>query len=75
VSFEMTMADSRLAMVIKDNGQGFSLEDVNRREIERRGMGIFIMTERAKAIGGKLQIVSQPNQGTELQVEVPLITA
>jgi PAS domain S-box-containing protein len=75
VSFEMAMADSLLAMVIKDNGQGFSLEDVNRREIERRGMGIFIMTERAKAIGGKVQIVSQPNQGTELQVEVPLITA
>ena len=62
-------------MVIKDNGQGFSLEDVNRREIEQRGMGIFIMTERAKAIGGKLQIVSEPNRGTELQVEVPLMKA
>jgi len=75
VSFEMALVDSRLAMVIKDNGQGFSLEDVNRREIEQRGMGIFIMTERAKAIGGKLHIVSEPNQGTELQVEVPLMTA
>jgi PAS domain S-box-containing protein len=75
VSFAMTFADSRLAMVIKDNGQGFSLEDVNRREIEQRGMGIFIMTERAKAMGGKLHIFSEPNQGTELQVEVPLTIA
>jgi PAS domain S-box-containing protein len=74
VSFEMVLADKSLAMVIKDNGQGFSLEDVNRREIEQRGMGIFIMTERAKAMGGKLQIVSEPDQGTELQVEVPLIS-
>ena len=72
VSLAMFLADSGLAMVIKDNGQGFSLEDVNQREIEQRGMGIFIMTERAKAMGGKLQIVSKPNQGTELQVEVPL---
>jgi PAS domain S-box-containing protein len=75
VSFEMVLADRSLAMVIKDNGQGFSLEDVHRREIEQRGMGIFIMTERAKAIGGKLQIVSEPNRGTELQVEVPLMKA
>ena len=75
VSLEMVLADRNLAMVIKDNGQGFSLEDVNRREIEQRGMGIFIMTERAKAIGGKLQIISEPNQGTELQVEVPLMMA
>ena len=75
VSLEMVLADRNLAMVIKDNGQGFSLEDVNRREIEQRGMGIFIMTERARAIGGKLQIVSEPHQGTELQVEVPLIMA
>jgi PAS domain S-box-containing protein len=74
-SLEMVLANGNLAMVIKDNGQGFSLEDVNQREIEQRGMGIFIMTERAKAIGGKLQIVSEPNQGTELQVQVPLITA
>jgi signal transduction histidine kinase len=75
VSVEMDLADSRLAMVIKDNGQGFDMEDVNRREIEQRGMGIFIMTERVKAMGGKLHIVSEPSRGTELQVEVPLITA
>ncbi|MCG6981524.1 MAG: PAS domain S-box protein [Deltaproteobacteria bacterium] len=75
VSFEMDLADSRLAMVIKDNGQGFDMEDVNRREIERRGMGIFIMTERVKAMGGKLHIVSKPNRGTQLQVEVPLTMA
>jgi PAS domain S-box-containing protein len=75
VSFEMALVDSRLVMVIKDNGQGFSFEDVNRREIDQRGMGIFIITERAKAMGGKLQIVSEPNRGTELQVEVPLMIA
>jgi PAS domain S-box-containing protein len=74
VSFEMALADSGLLMVIKDNGQGFSLEDVNRREIEQRGMGLFIMEERAKAMGGKLEIVSEPDQGTQLQVEVPLIS-
>jgi signal transduction histidine kinase len=58
--------------MIKDNGTGFNLEDVNQREIDQRGMGLFIMEERAKAIGGSLQIYSEPNRGTELQVKVPL---
>ena len=75
VSFEMSLEDGRAAMIIKDNGRGFSLEDVNKREIDQRGMGLFIMEERAKAIGGSLQIYSEPSRGTELQVEVPLITA
>jgi two-component system sensor histidine kinase NreB len=75
VSFEMALGDGRVGMMIKDNGKGFSLEDVNQREIDHRGMGLFIMEDRAKAIGGSLQIYSEPNRGTELQVEVPLLIA
>jgi signal transduction histidine kinase len=58
--------------MVKDNGTGFSLEDVSQRDIEQRGMGLFIMEERAKAIGGRLQIHSEPDQGTKVQVEVYL---
>jgi len=72
VFFEMALEDGRVGIMIKDNGTGFSLEDVNQREIDQRGMGLFIMEERAKAIGGSLQIYSEPNRGTELQVKVPL---
>jgi signal transduction histidine kinase len=72
VFFEMALEDGRVGIMIKDNGTGFNLEDVNQREIDQRGMGLFIMEERAKAIGGSLQIYSEPNRGTELQVKVPL---
>ena len=72
VLFEMAVEDGRLGVMIKDNGIGFSLRDVSQRDIEQRGMGLFIMEERAKAIGGRLQIHSEPDQGTELQVEVNL---
>ena len=72
VLFDMKVEDGRLGVVIKDDGTGFSLEAVSQREIEQRGMGLFIMEERAKAIGGKLQINSEPEQGTELRVEVKL---
>ncbi|MGD8876459.1 MAG: PAS domain-containing sensor histidine kinase [Syntrophobacterales bacterium] len=70
VSFSMALKDDRLEVMIRDNGTGFSLKDVSQRDIEQRGMGLFIMEERAKAIGGSMQIHSEPQQGTELHVEV-----
>jgi two-component system sensor histidine kinase ComP len=72
VLFEMAVDDGRLGVMVKDNGTGFSLEDVSQRDIEQRGMGLFIMEERAKAIDGRLQIHSEPDQGTKVQVEVYL---
>ena len=72
VLFEMAVDDGRLGVMVKDDGTGFSLEDVSQRDIEQRGMGLFIMEERAKAIGGRLQIHSEPEQGTKVQVEVEL---
>jgi PAS domain S-box-containing protein len=72
VSFDMILEDGLMRMMITDDGLGFSLEDVSRREIDHRGMGLFIMEERARAIGGRLQVYSKPNQGTELRVEVIL---
>ena len=72
VLFEMAVEDGRLGVMVKDNGAGFSLRDVSQRDIEQRGMGLFIMEERARAIGGRLQINSEAAQGTELMVEVPL---
>ncbi|NIQ87579.1 MAG: sensor histidine kinase [Deltaproteobacteria bacterium] len=72
VSFSMALKDGRLEVMIRDNGTGFSLKDVSQRDIEQRGMGLFIMEERAKAIGGRLQIHSESGQGTALEVEVEL---
>jgi signal transduction histidine kinase len=68
----MKVEDGRLGVMIKDDGTGFSLADVSRGAIDQRGMGLFIMAERVKAIGGKLQIDSEPDQGTAVQVEVDL---
>lgn len=72
VLFEMSVEEGLLGLMVRDNGTGFSLKDVSRRDIEQRGMGLFIMEERAKAIGGRLLIQSEPGQGTALEVKVPL---
>lgn len=73
VDFQMAKTDDRLFVLIKDNGIGFSEEEVASREVEKRGMGLFIIRERVKAINGSLRIHSEVNLGTEVQIEVPLV--
>jgi signal transduction histidine kinase len=57
-----------LHLVIKDNGVGFSPAHTN----HRRGLGLLGMRERLAQIQGFLEIQSQPGQGTELVVTIPI---
>ncbi|UCG12154.1 MAG: PAS domain S-box protein [Deltaproteobacteria bacterium] len=72
VVFAMNVSEARLMVSIKDDGVGFSLEEVRKRDVDQQGMGLFIMQERAKAIGGRLQINSDLNRGTELHLDMLL---
>ncbi|MFO7634846.1 MAG: histidine kinase [Caldilinea sp.] len=54
--------------IIEDNGAGFDVAQVRRRQ---SSVGIFGMSERAELLGGKLDIESGP-EGTAIYAEVPL---
>jgi glucose-6-phosphate-specific signal transduction histidine kinase len=54
---------------VEDDGTGFDPDAV------RRGTGLQNMTDRLQALGGDLQIVSAPDQGTRLAGEVPIDSA
>jgi signal transduction histidine kinase len=51
---------------VADDGRGFDPASV------REGLGISGMRERALALGGKLEIESEPGQGTSVRVKIPL---
>ncbi len=56
-----------LSMSIQDNGRGFDVQS------EFSGhLGLMSMQERVKKIGGRIDIRSIPQQGTEIQVEVEI---
>lgn len=57
-----------LTLVIKDEGCGFDLEEVEQRE----SYGLLGMQERVRLFGGELQILSQPREGTQIIIKVPL---
>jgi len=51
-------------MKIEDNGCGFDLN----RTANQKGIGLESIRTRTKAIGAKLEITSQLNRGTKIQI-------
>jgi PAS domain S-box-containing protein len=57
--------DQIVRVMIEDKGKGF---DVNSQS---RGVGLFSMDERTRAVGGELTINSSSGKGTRIILEVP----
>ncbi len=70
VTIELRRDLTRLTCLVQDDGVGFDPGVLWSRE--GRGMGLTGIRDRAVALGGRLQIHSQPHRGTELLVEIPL---
>jgi two-component system, NarL family, sensor histidine kinase YdfH len=67
VALELDKDARILSMSIQDNGRGFDVQG------EFSGhLGLMSMQERVKKIGGRIDIRSIPQQGTEIQVEVEI---
>ena len=66
VSIYLKQEDGKLIMRIKDNGKGIPAEKLN----NSRSFGLIGMRERAKSIGGTLEIKSSPGSGTMVKLSV-----
>ena len=55
-------------LTIRDNGKGFRPEEVSRRE---SGWGLENMNERARLLGGSLEVRSLVNKGTSISARIP----
>ena len=58
--------DESVEVIVQDKGKGFARERLS------KGVGLFSMEERVRAIGGKLNIVTEPGKGTRIQFHIPL---
>lgn len=65
VSVVIRELDEAVRVMVKDDGKGFELERTP------RGVGLFSMEERARAVGGELSIQSTIGEGTSVILEVP----
>ncbi len=67
VSVNVWTTDERVVMEIRDNGRGFDPETMNKS----LGHGLANMQTRVRAVGGEVDIVSAPGEGTAILAWAP----
>lgn len=68
VCIELERVNGFLFLRVRDNGHGFSEKDLRRS----RSLGMLGMRERAQIFGGQLTITSEPQNGAEVILRMPL---
>ena len=73
VVVKLSQDDSRLTLVVDDNGEGFSFAGrFTGDELDRLRLGPISIKERTRTVGGVLTVESNPGHGARLTIEVPL---
>jgi len=73
VVVKLSQDDSRLVLVVDDNGEGFSFAGrFTGDELDRLRLGPISIKERSRTVGGVLTVESNPGHGARLTIEVPL---
>jgi signal transduction histidine kinase len=66
VMIEIKFVDETIEMKVSDDGIGFDAESI----LEKGGIGLTNMQERAAKLGGSLEISSTPGKGTNITFKV-----
>ena len=73
VVVKLSQDDSRITLVVDDNGEGFSFAGrFTGDELDRLRLGPISIKERTRTVGGVLTVESNPGHGARLTIEVPL---
>lgn len=72
---------NKVVLSFQDNGSGIDLDKKKdqifklykrfHRHIEGKGMGLFLVKTQVEALGGSINVKSQPTQGTVFELEFP----
>jgi signal transduction histidine kinase len=65
----MDMLPEEFTISIRDNGKGFVMPAGSK---PNGGDGLGNMRQRVESLGGRLEIFSQPGQGTQVRLSVPI---
>jgi signal transduction histidine kinase len=68
VTIDLTDTEGHLTLEVRDNGQGILRADLDKP----KSFGISGLRERARTVGGWLDVSSQPGNGTSIILFVPL---
>jgi signal transduction histidine kinase len=72
VTVSLRQQEDDFLLLIRDNGRGFEVQKALAEASRGQSMGLLGMQERIRFLNGSLSIDSNPGQGTEIRVRVPV---
>lgn len=69
VTLTVENKDDEVGVIVKDDGVGFNVDEASARD---KGYGLFSIRERVRHLGGRVEISSQPGNGTSVLIAIPL---
>ncbi len=70
VTLTLYRSPEEVHLEVQDEGPGFSRATIE----QRKTLGLISMEERARLVGGTLELTSLPGEGTTVKVAIPLKT-
>lgn len=71
VQVQLACAGATVTASVEDDGLGFDVGAWSERPSEQQTLGLTGMQERAMLLDGRVEIRSQPGQGTRIEIELP----
>ncbi|MBN1218575.1 MAG: GAF domain-containing sensor histidine kinase [Anaerolineae bacterium] len=72
IAVQLQLQGRQVVLSIEDNGVGFDAAAWFSSPAERKSLGLVGMRERAELLGGQLEVISKPGEGTKVWVQLPL---
>ncbi len=69
IKLSQSKTSERIQLVVEDNGKGF-----NKEQIHKTSYGLQSIRERISELGGTVDWVTYPEQGTRIEVHIPIIS-
>lgn len=71
VSVGLSKSASVVKLTVVDNGKGFVMARKEKLVVSRPRFGLLNIRERVRALGGEIDIESEPGKGTRIAVRIP----
>jgi signal transduction histidine kinase len=74
VTLDIQEETDSVSFSVTDDGKGFNVKQAMLRDLTEKGMGLSAMEERARMLGGSLEIRSEKGKGTTVGFTIPVDT-
>jgi len=72
ITIHLTSTQNALTLQILDDGIGFNVLEAQKNAFAGQSSGLLNIQERTELLGGTVKIVSTPQQGTSIYVDIPI---